>query len=686
MAITGGIESTYTDGGTTYKVHKFLSSDPVGLTVTDANATVDLLIVAGGGGGGGGKNGGGGGGAGGVRVELGVVLTPGTYAVVVGEGGAGGTVAQPNGSEGSSSSINGLLAVGGGGGGGWKQSGSSGGSGGGSGRDASRLEGGGETGGQGNKGGGSEAGAWSDGGGGGGAGAVGGNGSGGTQENARAGSGGIGVEHNFTGTPMYYGGGGGGASQDHTGGLGGLGGGGRGCGKAPEYPDPGATSYLPLAGTPNTGGGGGGGQVGGGHNNNGEPGGSGIVIVRYATEEAPPGPDPDPVDGDYSYKLHNNQVTITGYAGSGQNLTLPATILDKPVVAVGPRAFFHNRNLVSIVFPATLRGISEEAFAACINLISLTFLGPPPTLGRDVFFYMNNPLTRVYYMYGQPGWGTTFAERPDMRNENKTLTFPVVCANPPPIKKSDMAVSGSVVARDFRGVGTYLTGLPFIPQCMVEIPRIKGTSWDGDPIPIYKGSPYVYAYFGASPSLDFLNYNPEIWLFRYRPARWSNRRGWAQEKVYRSVMKARKFRHPIHLGEKVAPPHTPGSHLYHGKDDLGIESEWPILPVDRREYRKIGLDFRPHKLFCTVDESTTFPFEYSNQDHRLKGSRKGSRACRAVLRFAIVIDNPDPRSNNRKIIGPMSDEVVIRFSLYHKSEPRIAIGWKFYTGGASLKN
>ena len=65
----GGIVTSYTDSGTTYRVHTFLTSG----IFTGFSGNVDYLIVAGGGGGGG--YGGAGGGAGGMIAKTNQVLT-----------------------------------------------------------------------------------------------------------------------------------------------------------------------------------------------------------------------------------------------------------------------------------------------------------------------------------------------------------------------------------------------------------------------------------------------------------------------------------------------------------------------------------------------------------------------------------------------------------------------------------
>ena len=241
-------------------------------TPGDGPTTLDYLVVAGGGGSGVTQAGGGGGGGmlqGSRSVASGV-----TYTVTVGSGGAANA-------NGGNSAFDNVVATGGGAGGAGgyapeaqrTYNGSTGGSGGGGcGADNNTWtngSGGAGTPGQGYAGGSGTGGgsAWGGGGGGGGgAGAAGQNG-----YNTRVGgSGGSGAQWTITGT--YYAGGGGGDAncRDGTGsaGPGGTGGGGRGAGGCESSPG--------AAGTVNTGGGGGGGQAGG----------SGIVILRYASSAA----------------------------------------------------------------------------------------------------------------------------------------------------------------------------------------------------------------------------------------------------------------------------------------------------------------------------------------------------------------------------------------------------------------
>jgi uncharacterized repeat protein (TIGR01451 family)/fimbrial isopeptide formation D2 family protein len=305
-----------TVGNSTFKA-------PAGVT------SVRVMVVGGGGGGG---SGGGGGGAGRMVAAPSATVTPGaSQTVTVGGGGSGGT-ANNDGGDGGSSSIGSMaVAPGGGGGGGYNttvKSGHNGGSGGGVGRDrtiggATGTAGlGNQTGtvpsggtGLGNDGGTSTCTGttgWCGAAGGGGAGAVGGNSSGNSNKtNEMPGNGGAGSANDITGTSTTYAGGGGGSDDGSTAvGQGGSGGGGTGAANG--------SNVAGSAGTANTGSGGGGAT----NNGTGGAGGSGIVVIRFATQNFP---DPGGVSGvQMWYKADgtgNTNAQWNDVSGYGRNLT-----------------------------------------------------------------------------------------------------------------------------------------------------------------------------------------------------------------------------------------------------------------------------------------------------------------------------------------------------------------------------
>jgi len=276
FSATGGAVTTYSSGGTLYKVHTYTSS---GTFSVESSGFVDVLMV--GGGGGGGCWVAGGGGAGGMVIRPSLPVTAQSFTITIGGGGTGvynpGSYGgMPNGSTGSNSTGFGMTAVGGGLGSCWNQSHSAnGGSGGGGSQDATAVNGIGQqpsqsgdsgTYGFGNNGGGT-AGSGS------GHNETGGGGAGGAAPANT--NGGVGKVNNYrTGSNIYYAGGGAAGVHDpgYAIGQGGTGGGGNGTNNS---------SVTGGHGTSNLGGGAGGGGNGGSSASRGGNGGSGVVIVRY---------------------------------------------------------------------------------------------------------------------------------------------------------------------------------------------------------------------------------------------------------------------------------------------------------------------------------------------------------------------------------------------------------------------
>src|SRR5436190_15223323 len=68
----------------------------------------------------------------------------------------------------------------------------------------------------------------------------------------------------------------------------------------------------------------------------------------------------------------NNTLTITGYTGSGGDVTIPDTINGLPVVSVGNVAFYGRNSLTSITIPNSVTSIGDSTFANCSNLTEVT--------------------------------------------------------------------------------------------------------------------------------------------------------------------------------------------------------------------------------------------------------------------------------------------------------------------------
>ena len=249
-----------------------------------ANFNIDYLVVAGGGAGG---RVGGGGGAGGYRTSFGTgninggntaietplsLSTSTNYNITIGAGGSATTTVNGQSGSGTSSSISALVqSTGGGGAGNYATgNGASGGSGGGGASSGTQQSGGARVSNpiQGFVGGSSLTSAPYPAGGGGGASSSGGNGTGGSAMSSL-----------ITGTSTSYAGGGGGGNQSsYYGGSASTSGGGGGAGNGSGSSTAGSSAVN------NTGSGGGGGGFDGA-NGIGGNGGSGVVILRYATAD-----------------------------------------------------------------------------------------------------------------------------------------------------------------------------------------------------------------------------------------------------------------------------------------------------------------------------------------------------------------------------------------------------------------
>ncbi len=75
--------------------------------------------------------------------------------------------------------------------------------------------------------------------------------------------------------------------------------------------------------------------------------------------------------GDYSVKFKGSGIIITGYSGAGGAVTIPSSILGKPVVSIGDDVFKSRTDILSIAIPGSVKDIGHRAFGGCIGLTSL---------------------------------------------------------------------------------------------------------------------------------------------------------------------------------------------------------------------------------------------------------------------------------------------------------------------------
>ena len=132
----------------------------------------------------------------------------------------------------------------------------------------------------------------------------------------------------------------------------------------------------------------------------------------------------------FTYSTDGTNVTITGYTGSGGDVTIPDTINDLPVTSIGGLTFYGCSSLTSVTIPDGVKSIGDWAFGWCVSLTNvmigtnITSIGyatfayctglnrvyfqgnAPSSVGSYVFYDDNN--ASVYYLPGTTGWGPYF--------------------------------------------------------------------------------------------------------------------------------------------------------------------------------------------------------------------------------------------------------------------------------------
>ena len=98
------------------------------------------------------------------------------------------------------------------------------------------------------------------------------------------------------------------------------------------------------------------------------------------------------VYGDYEYEYVSGGVAITGYNGTGTNITIPNQINGMDVVEIGVEAFSHGIGGVvrNVVLPENLIKISDHAFDGNHQLQTVTFNQKLEWIGENAFYNCSN--------------------------------------------------------------------------------------------------------------------------------------------------------------------------------------------------------------------------------------------------------------------------------------------------------
>ena len=79
------------------------------------------------------------------------------------------------------------------------------------------------------------------------------------------------------------------------------------------------------------------------------------------------------ISGDYSYTVKaDGTVEITGYSGSGRDITVPGELDGHAVTSIGSEAFMENEQIKSVGLPDSVGAIGSRAFSGCISMKNVT--------------------------------------------------------------------------------------------------------------------------------------------------------------------------------------------------------------------------------------------------------------------------------------------------------------------------
>jgi hypothetical protein len=94
--------------------------------------------------------------------------------------------------------------------------------------------------------------------------------------------------------------------------------------------------------------------------------------------------------GDFSYRVTDDTVTITGYFGNaGGAVAIPPTLAGLPVTSIGTAAFL-GLPITTVSIPPSVGIIEPQAFAACTSLQSLSGGTGLTTIGERAFAYCSS--------------------------------------------------------------------------------------------------------------------------------------------------------------------------------------------------------------------------------------------------------------------------------------------------------
>ena len=133
---------------------------------------------------------------------------------------------------------------------------------------------------------------------------------------------------------------------------------------------------------------------------------------------------PQTTEDGFEYTIEENAtVTITKYTGEADELTVPETIADLPVVKIAERAFEAKTTLTEVTLPDSIVSIGAAAFEGCSSLMVVNIGAQTKSVDADVFSDCIK-LTAVFVSENNPHLSN---ENGVLFNKNKTelIYYPI---------------------------------------------------------------------------------------------------------------------------------------------------------------------------------------------------------------------------------------------------------------------
>jgi hypothetical protein len=101
---------------------------------------------------------------------------------------------------------------------------------------------------------------------------------------------------------------------------------------------------------------------------------------------------PAAVQAQFNFITNNGAITITGYTGSGGDVTIPSMTNCLPVTGIGDSAFVFCTGLTNVTIPNSVTNIGIEAFFGCTNLTSVMIPYSVTGIGYLAFCHSANAI------------------------------------------------------------------------------------------------------------------------------------------------------------------------------------------------------------------------------------------------------------------------------------------------------